>query len=255
MKAKTVSFVSSKGGVGKSSSTILMANYLAAAGKTVLVIDTDYSNSTTLYYLESKASLQGKGFSSAIQSGKLTDNIVSSRIEGIDIIPSNTDIETLIIKDDFHLSRLLEAEKYSLSVYDFILIDTSQGFSSVIANAIHASDVIFTPVNLCQFDLISTITLQSKIIKSEKLPLWGIYFNEIPPAAMNKNSSSYQYVSLFKKTFTQCLNLYLPKTTAVTNATDRDAKITRKNNEKLFTGIKGLATLISADLNDSVESF
>jgi cellulose biosynthesis protein BcsQ len=71
MSTKIVAFVSTKGGVGKSSSTILAANYLAAMNKSVLVLDTDYSNSTTLYYLESKAGLQGKGFANAIKTGKL----------------------------------------------------------------------------------------------------------------------------------------------------------------------------------------
>jgi cellulose biosynthesis protein BcsQ len=255
LSMKIVSFVSSKGGVGKSSSTILTANYLSAAGKTVLVIDTDYSNSTTLYYLESKAGLQGKGFASAIKSGSLTKNIVPTRNERIDILPSNTDIERLVLKDDFVLSSLIESEKESLRLYDFIFIDTSQGFSSTIANAIRASEIILTPVLLCQFDMISCLTLQSKIVEADKLASWGIFFNGVNQYAQNKNSSHYQYISLYKKTFSQCLNLFLPKTSAVTNSIDRDVRITRKNNEKVFDGIKGLVSVITDDILDDVESF
>ena len=119
---KTIAYVSTKGGVGKSSSTILTANYLAAMGKNVLVIDTDYSNSTTLYYLESKASLLGKGFSAAIKSGNLTENIVSSRNEQIDIIPSNTDIERLDIKDPYLLKTFFIMRKIPSGYMTFSLI-------------------------------------------------------------------------------------------------------------------------------------
>ena len=255
MNTKTVAFVSTKGGVGKSSCTILTANYLAATGKTVLIIDTDYSNSTTLYYLESKAGLQGKGFSTAIKEGNLANNIVPTRNERIDIIPSNTDIERLVIKDDFVLNSLIEKEKDSLSVYNYILIDTSQGFNTTIANAIHAAKIILTPVLLCQFDMISCVSLQSKIVEADKLSSWGIFFNGVNQYAQNKNSSHYQYISLYKKTFSQCLNLFLPKTSAVTNAIDRDLRIVRKNNEKLFDGIKSLVTLITEDAVNDVESF
>lgn len=255
MNTKTVGFISTKGGVGKSSTTILVANYLAALGKYVLVIDTDYSNSTTLYYLESKASLQGKGFANAIKTEKLTDNVVATRNERIDIIPSNTDIERLVIKDELTLKTLIEGEQENLSVYDYILIDTSQGYNSSVANVIQTADIILTPVMLCQFDMMSCMTLQAKIADADKIGSWGLFFNGVNQYAQNKNSSHYQYISLYKKTFSQCLNLFMPKTAAITNAIDRDIKITRKDNEKLFDSVKGLVSVIINESVADVENF
>lgn len=252
---KTIAIVSTKGGVGKSSSTIMIANYLASMGKSVLVIDTDYSNSSTLYYLESKAGLRGKGFSAAIKHKNLTDNIVSTRNEHIDIVPSNTDIEQLVIKDDTELALLLETERDALSVYDYLVIDTSQGFNSSVSNAIRAADIILTPVMLCQFDMMSCLTLQSKIVEAGKLGSWGLFFNGVNQHAQNKNSSHYQYISLYKKTYSQCLNIFLPKTSAVTNAIDRDMKISRKVNEKLYDGIKSLVELVTEEPVSDVDSF
>jgi cellulose biosynthesis protein BcsQ len=252
---KTIAIVSTKGGVGKSSSTIMIANYLAALGKNVLVIDTDYSNSTTLYYLESKAGLQGKGFSAAIKRGALAENIVSTRNERIDIIPSNTEIEHLIIKDEQLLQSLIESENDALNVYDYLIIDTSQGYNTSVSNAIRAADLILTPVMLCQFDMISCLTLQSKIVDAQKLGSWGLFFNGVNQYAQNKNSSHYQYISLYKKTYSQCLNIFLPKTSAVTNAIDRDMKISRKVNEKLYDGIKSLVELVTEESVSDVDSF
>ncbi len=255
MKSKIVAFVSTKGGVGKSSSTILTANYLAALEKNVLVIDTDYSNSTTLYYLESKSSLQGKGFSNALKNGCLVDNIVSTRNEHIDIIPSNTDIERLVLKDESVLKNLIAIDADALTLYDYILIDTSQGYSSTVENAIYAANIILTPVMLCQFDMISCLTMQSKIIEADKLLSWGLFFNGVNQYAQNKNSSHYQYISLYKKTFSQCLNLFVPKTSAVTNVIDRDIRITKKDNDKLYNSIKGLVSVIVEESILDVESF
>lgn len=39
-----------KGGVGKSSVVLLLANNLASRGRKVLVIDTDLNNTVTVYY-------------------------------------------------------------------------------------------------------------------------------------------------------------------------------------------------------------
>lgn len=50
---KTICFSSIKGGTGKSSLCILLANYTAAAGYRVLVADLDIQNSATSYYLDS----------------------------------------------------------------------------------------------------------------------------------------------------------------------------------------------------------
>jgi hypothetical protein len=44
-------FSANKGGAGKTRQAILTANCLGAAGKKVLVIDMDFNNSATFYYL------------------------------------------------------------------------------------------------------------------------------------------------------------------------------------------------------------
>lgn len=254
MSSKIISFVSTKGGVGKSSCTIMVANFLASAGKSVLVVDTDYSNSTTLFFLESKSGLGGKGFSAAIRNRNLLENVVPTRNQNIDIIPSNSDIETLKISDNETLKNII-TNSSALSIYDYIIIDTSQGYNPTVANAIVASDIILTPVMLCQFDMISCLNLQAKITELQKSSSWGLFFNGVNQYAQNKNSSHYQYISLYKKTYSQCLNVFLPKTSVVTNAIDRDMKITRKINEKLYEGIKALAELITQEQFSDIENF
>lgn len=252
---KIISVVSTKGGVGKSSTTIMVANYLAAMGKSVLVVDTDYNNSTTLYFVDSRAALQGKGFGRAMQTNTLNTNVISTRNPQIDIIPSNTDIEQLNIRDQLKLKTLIAYEAPIMSTYDVIIIDTSQGYNSIVENAIYASDLILTPVLCSQFDLIASTTLQTKIIEANKLQNWLLFFNATSHYVYNRNSSQYQYISIYKNSIDRCTDIYLPKTSRVTNAIDRDMKISKKTHLRLYEGIKALVGIILGKEADEVEAF
>jgi cellulose biosynthesis protein BcsQ len=222
----------------------MAANYLAALGESVLFMDTDYSNSATLYYLESNAG--EKGFAESIKKGSVSGNIIPARRENIDIVPSDKSIEGIRLKDRHTLLRLLEAESGPLSVYGYIIIDTSQGYNLITANAITASDLVLTPLMMCQFDLMSCMALRGKITEEcGKYEAWHLFFNGTNRHILNPNSGSHQYMSLYKKTFSNCLNVYIPRTTAVVNAIDRDMPITRKSSEKLYSAIRSLASVIA----------
>jgi chromosome partitioning protein len=244
-RTKVISVVSHKGGSGKSSTAIMTANYLAALGKSILLMDADYGNSTTLYYLENKYGIGEKGFAGSIKKRSISGGIIPTRRENIDIIPSDKSIEDIRLKDKDILYQLLEAESERLSVYDYIIIDTSQGYNVITANVITASDLILTPLMMCQFDLMSCLALQNKIIEEcDKQEGWRLFFNGVNRYILNPNSGSYQYMSLYKKTFNNCLEVYIPRTTAVVNAIDRDMPVTRKNSEKLYEAVRSLAGVV-----------
>jgi chromosome partitioning protein len=247
-RTKVISLVSHKGGSGKSSTAIMLANYLAALGKSILLMDADYGNSTTLYYLENKYGIGKKGFAESIKRKSVSGGIISTRRENVDIIPSDKNIENIKLKDKDVLLQLLEAESEQLSVYDYIIIDTSQGYNLITANVITASDLILTPLMMCQFDLMSCLALQNKISEEcDKQEKWHLFFNGVNRYILNPNSGSYQYMALYKKTFNNCLNVYIPRTTAVVNAIDRDMPITRKTGDKLYEAVRSLAGVVMGE--------
>ena len=80
-----------KGGVGKSSVVLLLANNLASRGRKVLVIDTDLNNTVTVYYTMGIGRIgeicERQNVSLAFAQGKLDGkNIIQSRKENIFII-------------------------------------------------------------------------------------------------------------------------------------------------------------------------
>ena len=74
-----VSFSSIKGGTGKTSLCIHVANYCAAAGYKVLVIDFDIQNSLSFYYLDEISAADRKNLALALNSRDLKGNILPSR--------------------------------------------------------------------------------------------------------------------------------------------------------------------------------
>ena len=68
-----VSFSSIKGGTGKTSICIHVANYCAAAGYRVLVIDFDIQNSLSFYYLDELSVTDRKNLALALNSRDLIE--------------------------------------------------------------------------------------------------------------------------------------------------------------------------------------
>ena len=88
-----ITLSSLKGGVGKSSITIQLANCLGMAGKKVLVIDMDLNNSVSSYYLtdETKENIGSKNIADALSKNgnKLADFTVPTQRRNVDLIASS----------------------------------------------------------------------------------------------------------------------------------------------------------------------
>lgn len=136
----------SKGGTGKTTTSIHLAAGLARAGKRVLLIDSDpqgnvsgslgIAASKTLYHLY-------------IEKTPLLECIVRAR-ENLDILPAD---RTLAAVDQWLVmqSRREEVLRRRLEViegYDFVLIDTAPSFSLVGLNALMVAQEAWVPVSM-----------------------------------------------------------------------------------------------------------
>ena len=106
-----ITLSSLKGGVGKSSITIQLANCLGMAGKKVLVIDMDLNNSVSSYYLtdETKENIGSKNIADALSKtgNKLTDFTVPTQRRNVDLIASSLYLIDLRGLSERRLSQLL----------------------------------------------------------------------------------------------------------------------------------------------------
>ena len=107
-------FSSIKGGVGKSSVVLLLANNLASRGRKVLVIDTDLNNTVTVYYTMGIGRIgeicERQNVSLAFSMGKIDDkNIVQSRKQNVSVVPSSLRLLDQRSMESVEIKRVLRS--------------------------------------------------------------------------------------------------------------------------------------------------
>ena len=208
-----VSFSSIKGGTGKTSLCIHVANYCAAAGYRVLVVDFDIQNSLSFYYLDELSVTERKNLALALNSKDLGGNILPSNCFGIDILASSFSLTNLRTIGANTLRRMIAETKPN---YDFILIDCAPTYDNLVQNAICASDLILTPVRLSQFDFKGALFYRDQIAQdTDRLPAWRIVFNFYKvPRTVSSESLRTQYETHFRSTWDGIiLPVQIPETT------------------------------------------
>ena len=151
---KIVSFFNVKGGVGKTTLTILTAITLSKEGKKVLIIDADtQANLTQFMY---KVSHNDKTlFDGLINSLSADQLILKSPVEkypNIDLIPSDLYLsvlsEYLTTKTNREKSvwRWFKNNIDIIKEYDYIFVDLSPSYDLIARNFMIISDSIITPI-------------------------------------------------------------------------------------------------------------
>ena len=151
---KTIAVCNQKGGVGKTTTTMNLGIGLAMQGKKVILVDCDPQGDLTTCLGwqrvdEIPITLATK-MHEVIQD-EVTD--ASSGIlhhsEGVDLIPSNTDLEGLEMYLVTAMSRENILKTYLSKVksdYDYVLIDCRPSLGMLTLNALTAADSVVIPV-------------------------------------------------------------------------------------------------------------
>jgi chromosome partitioning protein len=146
-KTTVVSFSSIKGGVGRTHIAIMLANCLAAAGKRVLLADSDLNNSLSFHYLDEAMMERTRkiNFASALSDEKndLKEFAVPTKKAGIDLIASTPYLADLRTLSEKRLKRMIPS---LYGKYDILIIDCHPTYDNIVLNALHAADYIITPV-------------------------------------------------------------------------------------------------------------
>jgi cellulose biosynthesis protein BcsQ len=167
MKNKVFSFISAKGGSGKTILTATISDFLAQLGKKVLIIDADGStNGLSLFYLDVLVdnkrgkNIEQKGI---FESGfKYSPDSIIELDNNVSLIPAtfqfnNTDcFDTVAFKN--HLTETLSLIK-STSDYDYILIDCQAG-SDIHSEIVVDSSISDEIVIVSEYDPISAAGIE-----------------------------------------------------------------------------------------------
>lgn len=155
-KTMTICFTNNKGGSGKSTTCSNLGAAMARAGKKVLMIDGDMQLNLSLSFFSEEWVLEmaagEKNLYHAIgKQQDLTDFIVHTPYENLDLIPSSTLMSSIEYElftkwqREFILKKCLQKVKDS-GVYDYILIDAPPTLGGWVMNILCASDRVLIPV-------------------------------------------------------------------------------------------------------------
>ena len=155
-KTITMCFTNNKGGSGKSTTCSNLGAAMAKAGKKVLMVDGDMQLNLSLsFFPEDWVLAQAAGEKNLYRAiGKqedLTDYIVHTPYENLDLIPSSTLMSSIEYElftkwqREFILRKCLQKIKDS-EVYDYILIDAPPTLGGWVMNILCASDRVIIPV-------------------------------------------------------------------------------------------------------------
>lgn len=168
---KVVSIFNQKGGVGKTTTNINLAAYIALRGHKVLVIDIDPQGNTSSGLGVDKENLTNTTYELLLTDVSINDVIMSvEKVENLDIIPSNMDLAGAdlelggLVNRESILKRKIEEIK---DQYDYLIIDCPPSLGLLTINALTASDTVFIPMQ-CEYYALEGISQLIKTIQKVK---------------------------------------------------------------------------------------
>jgi len=147
--AKIISFINQKGGVGKTTSAVNTASYLADAGKFVLLVDLDPQGNATSGLGIDPRQVENSLYSTMVGEGNVRDAIMGTSMEGFNIIPATADLagaNVELVDVENREFRLYDVLRQVRTDYDYIIIDSPPSLGVLTINGLVASDSLIIPV-------------------------------------------------------------------------------------------------------------
>ena len=166
--SEVIACANQKGGVGKTTTVVSLASYLALDGHRVLIIDLDPQGNATSGAGLDKRTVNRSVYEALVGSTSLADLVEPTRIEGLSIVPSSrhlagAEVELVPLPD--RERRLAHALAPIADDYEFILLDCPPSLGLLTVNALAAADSVLVPIQ-CEYyaleglgQLLSTINL------------------------------------------------------------------------------------------------
>lgn len=200
-KAKVITFASRKGGVGKSTCTMLLARYFTEVeGKKVIVIDLDARAGATYLLTHADLDEESLSISEVIQAAgnqsdfrqvfneAVLDTGLSKNKNWADnggrlfLLPAKPNLDIVLAN---HHHSLLGAIIHKIPLPDDLLIFIDPGSNSdSVTTAVSAADVVFVPLITSQLDVppvfetLRTILGVQRERENKKPPMGGFIINQ-----------------------------------------------------------------------------
>lgn len=165
--ATVIAIVNQKGGVGKSTTAINLAAYLAELGERILIVDMDPQGNATSGLGVSPGN-NGCMYDVLLEGRPLDQVAAKTEVEGLEVAPATINLvgaEVELVSTlarEFKLKRALE--KLAPGAYDRVLIDCPPSLDLLTLNALTAADEVLIPIQ-CEYYALEGLTQLMRSIR------------------------------------------------------------------------------------------
>lgn len=242
----TIVISSFKGGVGKTTLSILLGNVFAAAGKKVLIGDLDHQMNSTQYHRRTLPNPKHNDIWEALFHNDIYAGILPSHVVNTDIIPGSFKILGYRDEPPERFARLL---LQASEEYDVCIVDCPPSLDNLVVGAWSVADFILTPVHYDSFNL-EGIRYLRECIRNETedgLDHWEVVVNAYKKPRKNEHRSlKMELNDVFSQKIDNLIPFRIPETALVRSAIDGGKWITpTKAKQEIYDAIVGLAGYIN----------
>jgi chromosome partitioning protein len=165
---QTIACTNQKGGVGKTTTVVNLATYLALLGDRVLVIDLDPQGNATSGLGIDRTSLSGSVYDALVDRRPLAELHVPTPVENLRLVPSSialAGVEIELADRDGRERRLARALRDEAGSWDWVFVDCPPSLGLLTVNALTGVGHVLVPIQ-CEYyalegltQLIATINL------------------------------------------------------------------------------------------------
>ncbi len=179
---RVIAVANQKGGVGKTTTVINLAAYLADSGKRVLTVDIDPQGNTTTGLGIDKSLVDVSIYDVLLGGEPLVEALTATDVVGLHLLPATMDLAgaEVELSQATDRERLLDRQLSRIrDRYDYVFVDCPPSLGLLTINALTAADAVMIPMQ-CEFfaleglsQLLSTIDLVKERL-NPRLRLEGV---------------------------------------------------------------------------------
>jgi chromosome partitioning protein len=157
---RTIACANQKGGVGKTTTVVNLATYLALSGDRVLVIDLDPQGNATSGFGVDRNGIEASIYDAIVGDSVLADLMLDTEIAGLSLVPSTialagAEVELAPLgQRERRLARLLAPVAPR---FDYVLLDCPPSLGLLTVNALTAADAVLIPLQ-CEYYALEGLT-------------------------------------------------------------------------------------------------
>jgi chromosome partitioning protein len=150
---EVVACANQKGGVGKTTTVVSLASYLAMDGRRVLLVDLDPQGNATSGIGIDRADIETSVYDVLLSDTPIVDAVRPTAIEGLSVLPSDRSLagaEVELVPNSGRERRLKRVLEGAGESYDFVLLDCPPSLGLLTVNGLTAADTVLIPLQ-CEY--------------------------------------------------------------------------------------------------------